>query len=360
MSETVISVLNCYFSAIIEICEAYGGHVMKFAGDAVQIFFEESKSTTKNTPLLALACSFEAIQTIAHVKLPVHLIKKPKVKFALCYGSAQLVIVGGVWARYEYFLAGELVERVGKYAGFGNGNDVVIAQSLGAEFCPPNKEFSRVGLEFVKSSEGKKVVYAANELLLRMRIADSFFAKSSKSEGTMNLGREDEEDFEESSHLFTVESSEAQTRRDLRQKFFTGRTRAESPAESIHAFVPVCVLLEIQQRIDFEGIRRLSVLFMEVHELRDGSTDLDKMQSVVTEVQVAVYAANGAIRQVMIDDKGFVIIAFFGLTTAHSAESDAMKASIRLLQIFPEISVRVGMGLSSGDCFHGNVGAPQR
>ena len=360
VSETVISVLNCYFATIIEISQAYGGHVMKFAGDAVQIFFEEEKGTSKNTPLLAIASSLEAIQAIPHIKLPVHLIKKPKVKFALCHGTAELVIVGGVWARYEYFLAGKLVEQVGQYASYSGGNDVVIAKSLGAWFCPVTEEYVKVDVEFAESSSGKEIIHAANELLLKMRVANSFFARSSRTEGNLKLDQVEEGITEINNGLYTMESKDAQSKRHLRQRFFTGRMLEENHAEGVYSFVPVCVLLEITQRIDFAGIRHLSVLFLEVHELRDAKTDLDKMQSVVTEVQVAVYAANGAIRQVMIDDKGFVIIAFFGLTTTRSPEPDAMKAAIRLLQVLPDIDLRVGMGLASGDCFHGNVGAPSR
>lgn len=90
------------------------------------------------------------------------------------------------------------------------------------------------------------------------------------------------------------------------------------------------------------------------------SEGLERIQKVVTTLQKCVYANEGSLNKLLMDDKGSTLICIWGLPPlAH--EDDAVRAVLCSLQIrkqlaAPELSCLCNIGISTGVVFAGVVG----
>lgn len=89
---------------------------------------------------------------------------------------------------------------------------------------------------------------------------------------------------------------------------------------------------------------------------------LEKLQIIITAVQTALKHYEGVIRQFIIDDKGTVLIAAFGLPH-YSHEDDplrAVKSAMEIQQTLKASSIQTSIGITTGTAFCGSIGSSKR
>lgn len=110
-------------------------------------------------------------------------------------------------------------------------------------------------------------------------------------------------------------------------------------------------------------MRTVSTVFVNLdYTYERGAKQLLKLQAAVASMQRAVYHYQGAVRQFLVDDKGSVLIAVWGIPP-HSHEDDASRAvlaALRLGQTLLPLSLRARIGITTGRVFCGDVGSTER
>jgi class 3 adenylate cyclase len=113
-------------------------------------------------------------------------------------------------------------------------------------------------------------------------------------------------------------------------------------------------------------IREISVVFIELILPNDEDSHLECMQQVLSMTQLLLICKHdGILRQMMVDDKGCVIICGFGTPGTNSIlrEQRAVLACWELLKAVEEdnaVDVKLAIGVATGTAFCGNVGSPSR
>mmetsp|Transcript_2252 Transcript_2252/g.5269 ORF Transcript_2252/g.5269 Transcript_2252/m.5269 type:complete len:1378 (+) Transcript_2252:1-4134(+) len=113
-------------------------------------------------------------------------------------------------------------------------------------------------------------------------------------------------------------------------------------------------------------LRPVAIVFVGLHDLDDidprDSTLLQLMNDAFKILSRITHACNGAVRDMLFDDKGCVFISVFG---AHSHEVnpcfDATVSAMRMESALKDLKLkRFSLGVSFGECFCGEVGPPIR
>ena len=108
----------------------------------------------------------------------------------------------------------------------------------------------------------------------------------------------------------------------------------------------------------------LSVMFVRVLNVSSsGPLDLDMMKLAATEAMVAIMNNCGDLRQIALDDKGFVVIGLFdnlNNLSGDTPENEAFSAALELRDRFEQLGFRAGIGLASGFARSGMTGTPHR
>ncbi|MFP2925643.1 AAA family ATPase [Pyxidicoccus sp. 3LG] len=111
-------------------------------------------------------------------------------------------------------------------------------------------------------------------------------------------------------------------------------------------------------------LRRVTVLFLRLDGLPEAASDdlLPRLSGAVRALQEAVYAFGGSVNQLLVDDKGMVLVAGFGLPTcAH--EDDAVRAVRTALQArttLRTLGLRASVGIATGRVCCGLRGGASR
>lgn len=108
-------------------------------------------------------------------------------------------------------------------------------------------------------------------------------------------------------------------------------------------------------------LRPVAIVFVGLHEFDDidprDSTLLALMNEAFNTLSRITHACNGAVRDMLFDDKGCVFISVFG---AHSHEVnpcfDATVCAMRMESALKDLLARFSLGVSYGECFCGEVG----
>ncbi|TAK15249.1 MAG: adenylate/guanylate cyclase domain-containing protein [Acidobacteria bacterium] len=142
----------------------------------------------------------------------------------------------------------------------------------------------------------------------------------------------------------------------------SGVLLTEEALGSLRAFVPRA----LQARLDagqtdwLAEFRRISTLFARVRTTT--ATPLAELNRVIALLQDAVYKHDGAVNQFIVDDKGTMLLAAWGVP-GHTHEDDAARAVTAALAIRDALAASgtaVSVGVGTGQIFTGIRGNSQR
>ena len=121
---------------------------------------------------------------------------------------------------------------------------------------------------------------------------------------------------------------------------------------------------EISDLLDLIELRQVTTVFIKIGDLQiaKGSEILEQSQKAIQIVQTALYNNEGTLRQFHVDDKGAVILCFFGLPPmAHENDPGlAVKAALDIRQEFTDAFNEFSIGVTTGVVAFGGVGLSGR
>lgn len=307
--EELTTIINAYFTQLIDIILEYDGDILKFAGDALlTVWRPQNESTVPDCVHSALACGLTAQQRLRDWQSPAG--DRLTLRIGVGSGEVHSALVGGVFNRWE-FLA------------FGQG--LIEATTAATRIEPTQIAVGPTAWQHVRGS----------------------VQTTPLTNGYHRLqGLENPASFESNDHS----------------------TLAADAAVSLQGsellpFLPAAIRnrLKAGQSEWLTELRRLSVLFIALPEL-DIHTPHALFQEVIRGIQAALYLFEGSVNKLSVDEKGIVLIAAFGLPPlAH--EDDPLRAVQSALEIrdrVKQLGLRVAIGITSGRVYCGTIGSQRR
>ena len=129
--ETVIRMLNRYFSHIIEIIHQYRGIIIDFVGDAVLVFFDPISSTVDVKAREAVQCGIEMQSVMERVNEENESLGIPRLSMGIGINAGE-VIVGniGSQSRAKYGIVGAPVNLTQRIQSAAEGGEVAVTESV--------------------------------------------------------------------------------------------------------------------------------------------------------------------------------------------------------------------------------------
>ncbi|GAM22380.1 hypothetical protein SAMD00019534_055550 [Acytostelium subglobosum LB1] len=313
--------LNLFFDMLIKIVKSYGGDIVKFAGDAVLTHWPTYGELT-NRVRIACACALSLQRKLHNFPVPGGFLT---LHIGVGCGKVSGLYVGGESSKVEFLIAGEALVQATLCEKEADAGEIYISQSC-LDYV---KQFANV------TQKKSKANYRLDSL-----------AKLEKREKRPSS---------------TVDGEDLLTSMD--RKFLFDLPLLMDMEDSLQRFVPNTVVNHIKRGAYLAELRYISVIFVNLsYGVPDPVKDLDTLQAIVSQTQTIVYKYEGTVRQFIIDDKGCVLIACWGMPgVSHEDDpSRAVEAAMEIVVNLFKLKVISTVGVTTGKCFCGDVGSDER
>lgn len=307
--EQVSTHLNRYFGQLIDAVHRHGGDVLKFAGDALICLFgtPECGEPLKTLVMRAVQCGCEIQRELPEYdsqqgfRLTLHI--------AVSSGELHWLHLGGVDSHYEHVIMGD-----------------------------PMLQLETA----VEASKAGEVVISAESYTL---ISDCVTAAQRGA----------------SNYLIPLVTNPLPV---VEQQAIPAVPQMEA---GLRCFLPTSVLARIDalHMSWLAELRRVTVIFVNLTSLtyeRGQDVPLKDLNDVLCTMQHIVFRYEGMVRQFIVDDKGTVLIAAFGVPP-FGHEDDAVRGIKAAWEIHHKLrasSVTCSIGVTTGKVFCGSVGSSKR
>ena len=361
--ETLMSIINRYFSTLIGIVTENGGDVLYFVGDALVVLFSlplvgnpavsstsmngesESEQQMENKSRLALQvtkCAAQLMQdagTFSHdsIELCLHI--------GLSAGDIWCGLIGGFAGKFKYLFSGSVFETLNRTVSLSESGEVVVCQFtrtlLAAALTNFPAEAANAGVLGVKGPfrEGKLVVGALNPAdptnVWKLVFTGHSIEHRASASGPPLL------------HSLTHDQEEAFV------------------LPFINSFV--ASFYHRHKRVIPE-LRNLTVVFVSYTSdptfsmEEDGSERFGEISQAVSSTQDIVSSLGGVFSNFFVDEKGVGALIVFGLT-AESGEEQQKRgviAASQIAQTINNLDLDGSVGVNCGQCYSGPVGSRTR
>eukprot|EP00797_Seminavis_robusta_P022824 Sro368_g127930.2 (2147) ;mRNA; r:15598-22595 len=360
--EQLSKTINAYFQLIVEHIEAFGGDVLKFAGDAVFVEWRSTRSsllaTSPHDPhdgmyggeglgdekavITAAACAARIIDKCTDYEVMDEDGKKVatlNLHCAIGYGEVIGVHLGTI-DRMEYFIIGDPIKQVATAMDLGKMGEVVASP------------------ECLKYLEGKpasqpKVILSKSNKFLNPKLMLVKPEKRKKNQGNSFGDRLDDWDVLALKSLQKLMSPYVHPvvvdNPLFRKGYGSTQDRFTAEAEIRDVFT-----VFIQPMVSSQVTGNVS----------EDSEVLETLHNIMVIVNNELRRFKGQLRQYTVDDKGIVLIANFGLrgsTFPEMVERLAMPFATNVQQILKtKLDVDTVMGATYGKAYCGVVGGIAR
>ena len=304
-SEELSSALNAYFDRLIESIASHGGDVVKMAGDALIALWPVSEGESlASVTLRAARCGLVVQETLQDYEVAEGVRLSSKVGIGA--GEVSALLVGGEKDRWELLLAGSPLAQMGHAEHLARSGDVVLSKDAWA--------LVRDGSTGEPLEQG----------YVRLRQARSIVPRP------------------------------------------LGAARPAIGTEAkVRNFIPAAIRdrLDAGQTAWLAELRRITVLFVNLPPTDLERPDaLARAQAIVRTVQAALYAHEGSLNKLSVDEKGTMLVAAMGLPPlAHRDDARrGVQAATAIRERLDRLGVECSVGVATGRVYCGEVGNARR
>jgi class 3 adenylate cyclase len=315
-------VTNDYLGELVNIIYSYKGDVMKFAGDALICVFQPSRYSKKGMTLSdvcsnAVQCATELAQ-ISTDKLTIHV--------AISCGSICFAMLGGYDNAWECLISGECLGHLHQCLDDAGSQQTVVS----SQFVETLGMVYRKELNIEKLPSGNYIVLSVKEM-------NSLLVRK------------------------MIKQRKQMLRQDCEARFSTFPNDA-SYLKGIECFVPipVCEALALGSFDYLAELREVTTMFMSWDSYDEKKhKDLLSLQKFFVTAQIILNETGGFIRQFLLDDKGCILIACWGVPTASHPDNArrALSAGTNIGFELNKLDMKTSVGISTGNAFCGSVGS---
>eukprot|EP00042_Codosiga_hollandica_P058529 m.884049 g.884049 ORF g.884049 m.884049 type:complete len:1470 (-) comp59887_c0_seq2:3899-8308(-) len=330
-AELLCSIMNGFFSKLLDIICSYGGDVVKFAGDALSILWVVSKDastpsackTLQEATLRACACSLEIHEKMKDYLAidgpdPVYL----RLHMGLGCGQVTAIHVGGIRDRWEYILSGPPLTQIALCEYLAAPGETVLSPEAWLV-----TDGAAVG-EIVEGAEEEGAAGCVKLKGVRVKVFPIY-------------------------HPLIVPINDAL-------------------AALMKRYIPKAIIPKLDNKENLIAeLREVSVIFVNVHGVdlvADSAGDFSQAVLVgkllMREIQRTLYDEEGSLNKIMVDDKGLTALCALGLPPMHHSD-DPIRAVAAALAIVENLKllghgITASVGVATGRAFCGVVGSELR
>ena len=336
-AEELTKHLNAYFGQLIELISDRGGDIIKFAGDAMLAIWPATDESLATETYRAAECSLAIVEKLSHyvagdVRLTLHI--------GIGAGDLMSLHVGGVNEFWQYLVAGQPLSQMA----------LAEVQAKSGEACISSEGWALIQ-HYCEGTPLESGVVRLNQV-----------KKKSEEQLRSNFGAGEE-------HLLTPgQLCDSSSQFPIPQSQFSNPNSPILMPEMVkilrrYISPGILVRLEAGQSQWLSELRRVTVLFIGLPPIKDFTQEaLKQIQSCTQTIQSLLFQYEGTLRNVMMDDKGLLAIAAFGLppisheddTVRGVQAAQAIQARLRILGFEAKI------GVTTGRVYCGTVGSEWR
>lgn len=326
-AEELTQHLNTYFGQLIDLIAAYGGDIVKFAGDALIALwpaFDESGSYDPAYLPAALQQAARCSLTIQQQLNAYEVAAGVQLSLKLTLGAGEVLTMhlGGVYGRWEFLVTGAPLIQVGLAGSQAQPGDIILSPEA----------WSLLQERVV----GAPVRVAANP-----------------PTGSVNGGPKGAVRLTGMRQAYST---------PLPAEAITSSLPYEAEA-GLRAFIPGAILARLAagQAGWLAELRRVTVIFINLHDL-DYAMPLEQAQTLMQTLQASLYRFEGSINKLSVDDKGVTLVAALGLPPLAHEDDPArgVQVALAVQAELQRLGLRSAVGVTTGRAFCGMVGNNRR
>ncbi len=307
--EQVSTHLNRYFGQLIDAVHQHGGDVLKFAGDALICLFgaPEQKESLSVLVLRAVQCGCVIQRDLSEYdsqqgfRLRIHI--------GVGGGDVHWLHLGGVNSHYEHVMMGDAMLQLETAVEVSKAGEVAVSAGVHALIA-----------DMVKSEARGSDNFLVTEVVQPIAVVEQ---------------------------VAPVATPEMEA--------------------GLRCFLPTSVLARIDalHMSWLAELRRVTVIFVNLTSLtyeRGQDVQLQAINEVLCSMQHIVFRYEGMVRQFIVDDKGTVLIAAFGVPPFGHEDDPGrgIKTAWEIHHKLKESNVMSSIGVTTGKVFCGSVGSSKR
>lgn len=378
--EQLTSVLNNYLGSLVGLIHAHGGDVVQFAGDAVIAVwpatdgnelantsnpFTAKRRAAKRLELqakMATQCAYLAQRQLDRYEAIDGVFLR--MRMAIGTGPMCMWMVGGRDGKWDYVVGGEPLDQIKHADALASPGDLVLSPAtfLMVEEMVQGKTLAQDGSESGAGPERSNDALPNRSTWMRGNQdgdADSVASSPAVRKRVRSAGkaRGQRRDF------LLVEAIPELLPYDMAAPW---PVAGPEEAATVKSFLSPCILhTMIGSKLSSKNeLRNLTVIFIKVVGIKHvlGADILDQVQNLVAAVQDSLSFFEGVINKLLMDEKGFLIVAEFGLPP-FSHEDDPVRAVRAVLDIKTKLrkqQIISYIGVNSGNIFAGAYGHANR
>ena len=320
--------LNRYMELLINIIGKNGGDIFKFAGDALLVIWPASENNDlEEYAVRAFHCAKQIQKKLNNLDMGIG--NRLSVKVGLGFGDCSIFYVGGTFKRSEYLIVGPAMKQAcSAECHATQGGQIIISEKM----------FNYLEKYFIFAKCDKDLAHLDSDDM-------AYFLY--------------EKDKEIKFRKIQVKAEALLMRTKFSQEKLANNTNI------LRTFVPAAITgyLDIEQENWCKETRLLTIMFIQLSvDLKDTETlkGREKIQNVVSTVQVCVYKTRGSLNKFLMDDKGSVMLCCWGLppfSTADDSVRAVYSANLILKELKEKYDVKALIGITTGCCFTGVCGS---
>ena len=321
--------LNRYMELLINIIGKNGGDIFKFAGDALLVIWPASENNDlEEYSVRAFHCAKQIQKKLNNLDMGIG--NRLSVKVGLGFGDCSIFYVGGTFKRSEYLIVGPAMKQAcSAECHATQGGQIIVSEKM--------HEYLKNYFDFKK--------------------CDKDMAHIDSDDMAYFLYEKDKEN--QKFRKIQVKAEALLMRTKFNQEKLANNTNI------LRTFVPAAITgyLDIEMENWCKETRLLTIMFIQLSvDLKDTETlkGREKIQNVVSTVQVCVYKTRGSLNKFLMDDKGSVMLCCWGLppfSTADDSVRAVYSANLILKELKEKYDVKALIGITTGCCFTGVCGS---
>ena len=324
--------LNRYMELLINIIGKNGGDIFKFAGDALLVIWPTAENNDlEEYSIRAFDCAKQIQKKLNNLDMGIG--NRLCVKVGLGVGDCSIFYVGGTFRRSEYLIVGSAMKQAcSAECHATEGGQIIVSEKM---------------YNYIKD-------YFKDYFKFRKCEKDNAHSDSDDMAYYLYL-----EDLDKKYKKLQVKAEALLMRTKFNQE------KLANNANILRTFVPAAITgyLDIEQENWCKDVRLLTIMFIQLSvDLKDTETakGREKIQNVVSTVQVCVYKTRGSLNKFLMDDKGSIVLCCWGLppfSTADDPVRAVYSANLIVKELKEKYNVKALIGITTGSCFTGVCGS---
>ena len=344
-AEQLTSLLNNYFDPLIRGVHAYGGDIIKFAGDAMLILWVEDVEAGHTLHFLtenAIACAHE----LQRIMRDVAALRGETLgmKAAVSVGPIRQVCLGGVLGRRDMLLTGDALSELGRANDYAKPGDVIVC---GSAVSALEQAFAELASQCATTSVATRASHTATHCKPLIDPSESTETPDNDAASAMLS-------LQPPMHAMLPPIELKTTASVLPNP----EVSAEA-AEVLRTFIPAAIrkALDANQAEWVSENRLVSLLFVNLRDFSDG-LPVDFEQTAMRAIQTALYKFEGSLNKISVDDKGVSLLGAFGMPPFRHADDPlrAVRAAKAICASLDAQGLSCAIGVTTGRVYCGVVG----